>query len=243
MAEKGHGGEYRSPERTPYASLDRLTQPKETFKRALALMAPLMQGRRGALLDLGCANGEFIHYLDNNLPGWTFTGIDITPAFIEVARGIKLPNATFAVGNLMTASGQFDVVTCIGTLPMFEDIESALARMLDLCVPGGLVLADGFFNAANMDVRIEYRENQGDESDPWHIGFNHFSQARIAKYLKARNLDFQFHDVPFNADLPRDPNKSPVSAWSFRDEAGKRLLTNGLGILVNTTMLLIKKPT
>lgn len=88
-----------------------------------------------------------------------------------------------------------------------------------------------------MDARIEYRENRGGENNPWHIGFNHFSRARMSKWLKARNVDFEFYEVPFNAGLLRDPKKSPVRAWSFRDETGKRLLTNGLSILVNTSML------
>ena len=73
------------------------------------------------------------------------------------------------------------------------------------------------------------------------MGFNHFSRARVVRWLKARGTSFEFHEVPFNTDLAKDPSKPPVSAWSFRDESGKRLLTNGLGILVNTTMLVIRR--
>lgn len=240
MAKKGFGGVYSETERTPYSTLGRLSNPKETFKATLTCLKPHLRGQAGTLLDVGCANGELIHYLAQNLPGWTFSGIDITPGFIEVANGIGLPNASFATGDLLSAKGQFDVVTCIGTLPMFEDIETALQRLMDLCAPNGIILVDGFFNAANMDVRIEYRENHGEPDTAWHVGFNHFSRARVSQWLSSKGAAFDYYEVPFNADLPKDPSKPPVSAWSFRDEAGKRLLTNGLGILVNTTMLTIR---
>jgi SAM-dependent methyltransferase len=240
MAEKVLGGVYSESERTPYTSLGRLAQPKETFKAALGLIKPRLGTKAGALIDLGCANGEFIHYLAQNLPAWSFTGIDITPAFIDVAKSIGLPNAQFSVGDLFAASGRYDVVTCIGTLPMFAEIEPALEHMMSLCTSGGIVVADGFFNAYNMDVRIEFRENVTGAETNWHIGFNHFSRARIEKWLEMRDAAFEFHDVAFNTDLPRDSAKPPVSAWTFRDENGKRLLTNGLGIHVNTTMLVIK---
>ena len=241
MAEKARGGVY-VVEESPYGVAAGVAPPKETFKFAASLLQSMAPETHGTLLDIGCANGAFIHYLCTSFPKWKFTGIDITPGFVEVANRLELPNASFHASDLFKVEGRFDVVTCIGTISMFDDCEPVLAKMLELCKPGGVVLADGFFNASNLDVKIEYRENISGQATPWHYAFNHFSRSRVEAWFSALGLDLQFHEVPFNVDLPRDLTRPSIaaSAWTFRDESGKRILTTPMGVIANTTMLVAK---
>ena len=69
----------------------------------------------GTLLDVGCGTGPMIELLSGKYPEKHYTGLDLTPRMIDVAKAKGIPNTSFLVGdseNLPFADESFDAVIC-----------------------------------------------------------------------------------------------------------------------------------
>lgn len=76
-----------------------------------------------SLLDAGCGNGFFCHWISSRRRLKNVTGIDISEPRIEAARK-RYPRFTFASGNLSALpfdKAQFHTVTCIEVLEHTPD--------------------------------------------------------------------------------------------------------------------------
>jgi len=129
---------YKSAEGAMYDRLE---------KQAIARLLP-HNGRGGELLDVGCGTGHWARFFTKR--GFTVTGIDTSPSMIDVARGKRIPRASFALADaheLPFESGRFDVTAAITTLEFVRDQDVVLREMIR-CTrqPGGLVLV-GVLNA------------------------------------------------------------------------------------------------
>jgi ubiquinone/menaquinone biosynthesis C-methylase UbiE len=65
------------------------------------------------LLDCGCGTGPMLTLLHRKYPDNKYTGIDLTPRMIEVAKRKNMKNVELVVGdceNLPFADNSFDVV-------------------------------------------------------------------------------------------------------------------------------------
>ena len=51
------------------------------------------------LLDCGCGTGPVIELLHEKYPDKNYTGIDLTPEMINVAKAKKLSNTNFVIGD------------------------------------------------------------------------------------------------------------------------------------------------
>jgi len=117
-------------------------------KEAVARMLPDPIGG-DRLLDIGCGTGHWSAFFSER--GFVVTGVDISPEMIEVARGKRVANASFAVADahaLPFEDGRFDVTAAMTTLEFVRDAEEVVGEM-GRCTrrPGG-VLVIGVLNAA-----------------------------------------------------------------------------------------------
>lgn len=228
---------YRTiPELSPYTTSDRYGQPKEIFKavaRKLHELFPTESRRR--LADLGCANGEFLHFLARQFPQWQLYGYDREPAFVEVAQHAQ-PDVEFHVADLFDITEQFDVVTMLGSFCIFPDPEPLLAKLTTMAP---ILLMDGYFNASEVDVRISYRDNSKPESTGlWRADFHQHAQSTVRRLLEPERR-VQFEPIVMGVDLPRDATAPHINAWTFKDEQGLRHLTNGLNMILDDTLLVV----
>ncbi len=104
------------------------------------------------LLDCGCGTGPMLTLLHEKYPEKHYTGIDLTPKMIEVAKRKALKNVELVVGdceNLPFEANSFDVVICCESFhhyPNPQDFFNSVSRVLR---PGGrLVLRDMTMNSA-----------------------------------------------------------------------------------------------
>ena len=104
------------------------------------------------LLDCGCGTGPMLTLLHEKYPEKHYTGIDLTPKMIEVAKRKALKNVELVVGdceNLPFEANSFDVVICCESFhhyPNPHDFFNSVSRVLR---PGGrLVLRDMTMNSA-----------------------------------------------------------------------------------------------
>lgn len=105
----------------------------------------VVAGRLGLLrgtsvLDIACGTGEWLAYLAT--AGASVAGIDLSARAIERCRE-QLPAGHFEVGpaeELPFETGQFDLVTCMGSLEHFVDKPRAIAQMQRVARPGAQFL-------------------------------------------------------------------------------------------------------
>ncbi|MFA5937514.1 MAG: methyltransferase domain-containing protein [Candidatus Paceibacterota bacterium] len=80
------------------------------------LVQTYKQGEK--ILDVGCAGGHFYLTLSRAIQSLDYTGVDITPAYIDFARE-KFPGVPFSVGDvrkLPFPDKSFDTVLCLFVL-------------------------------------------------------------------------------------------------------------------------------
>ena len=98
------------------------------------------------LLDVGCGTGPMIELLTRELPGKSYTGLDLTPRMIEVANQKGIDGARFVVGDaedLPFDDGSFDVVICANSFHHYPRPLRFFGEVARVLRPDGrLVLRD-----------------------------------------------------------------------------------------------------
>jgi len=106
------------------------------YRRVLERISVRSHGR---LLDVGCGAGRFCRMAADR--GARVSGIDATPALIEIARE-RIPDGDFHIGDmeqLPWSSDAFDVVTGFNSFFIAADIVNALAEARRVARPGAPV--------------------------------------------------------------------------------------------------------
>ena len=98
------------------------------------------------LLDAGCGPAPMLSLLSEKFPDRHYTGIDLTPKMIEVARRKNLPNTEFVMGDceeLPFPDASFDVVICSMSAHHYPHIDRFYANAFRVLKSGGrLILRD-----------------------------------------------------------------------------------------------------
>ena len=110
------------------------------FAPALDRWARHLSRPRGEarLLDVGCANGEFL--LQMRALGWSVTGMDIDGASLEQARtsGLEVFQGTLADPGPV-GERRFDAITLNHVMEHLPDPGAALRAARELLAPGGVI--------------------------------------------------------------------------------------------------------
>lgn len=116
-----------------FACLDRIAEPEDS------------------LLEIGCGNGLLLANLAARYPGLRLTGIDYTPAMVDLARSRALPSARIERGditNLQFSPDSFDLLVServIINVLSREDQAKAFAEASRILKPGGhFICIEGF---------------------------------------------------------------------------------------------------
>jgi SAM-dependent methyltransferase len=92
------------------------------------------------LLDVGCGGGFAMLLAARR--GATVSGIDTTPALLDIVRE-RVPGASLAIADLEDPlpfdAGEFDVVTAFNSVQYAADPVAALKGMSHVTKPGGLI--------------------------------------------------------------------------------------------------------
>ncbi|HAW52304.1 MAG TPA: hypothetical protein DCX54_08265 [Flavobacteriales bacterium] len=112
-------------------------QTRRSVKAFYQIMK-LIPASADSILDVGCGRGEFLEYL-NNKGFKNLAAVDISE---EAIKGVKqlLPDcdARVSTGEKMPfADNQFSLITCLGVLEHFLDIDGGLNEMNRILKEGG----------------------------------------------------------------------------------------------------------
>jgi len=98
------------------------------------------------LLDCGCGTGPMLTLLHQKYPDKHYTGIDLTPKMIEVAKKKNLEGVKFVVGdceNLPFAANSFDAVICCESFHHYPNPQDFFDSVYRVLRPNGrLILRD-----------------------------------------------------------------------------------------------------
>jgi SAM-dependent methyltransferase len=111
----------------------------------------LAAGPGTALLDVGCGAGRFAAMAAAR--GARVSGIDITPAFVAIARE-GTPGGDFRLGDMQALpwdDGTFDAVTGFNTFFYAEDMREALREAFRVARPGARLAMTAFGRPENCD--------------------------------------------------------------------------------------------
>lgn len=98
------------------------------------------------LLDCGCGTGPMISLLYEKDSSKKYTGLDITPRMIEVAKNKNLEGVNWVVGdceNLPFEENSFDAIICSNSFHHYPNPENFFESAKRVLRPGGrLILQD-----------------------------------------------------------------------------------------------------
>ena len=104
------------------------------------------------LLDCGCGTGPMLTLLHQKYPDKNYTGIDLTPKMIEVARRKNMSGVKLIVGdceNLPFDDNSFDVVICCESFHHYPNPQNFFNSVYRVLRPNGrLILRDMTMNSA-----------------------------------------------------------------------------------------------
>ena len=107
-----------------------------TFQRRLRAIEKRL-GRRGRLLDVGAALGDFV--LEAQAAGWQAEGVEVSGYAAARARGRGAVVHAGLLEQLRLPGSRFDVVTLYDTVEHLTDPVATLREIERLLVPGGLL--------------------------------------------------------------------------------------------------------
>jgi 2-polyprenyl-3-methyl-5-hydroxy-6-metoxy-1,4-benzoquinol methylase len=173
------------------------------FQRELGLFRTYCKS--GAVLDVGCSTGGFLHQLNTQFPGcYRVTGTDVTGAALDHAesQGIEVVRSPFLAAEFR--GRRFDAITFWAVMEHLVDPGRFLERAGSLVKPGGhcFVLVPNLKSAAIRILGAKYRYIMPDhvnyftattlrrfgastkDFDVVHLGSTHFNPIVILKDLR-----------------------------------------------------------
>lgn len=220
---------------------------------------------RRRLCDVGCARGEFIHYLCSRgyASAFILEGVDFNSDLIssaqrklaEWAPNINAQNISFSTDDLLRwcPKEKKDIITAIGVLSCFEDPYPIMERLSLNINEGGRLIGLTRLNFLDADVRLFYRnnvkgKNWQSSSAPSINTFRTVAESTgfVIEHLRRFEPKYASLEpgvpVAFN-EIPLDPVRSYVVNHPVTSSDGVPQLTlmNGLGQIYDLYLFDLRK--
>jgi len=240
---------------SPYSNINeaRLSNVKQNFRAGAKVVRDYSRGKNNLkILDVGCANGEFLHYLmaSNDCSDiakciQSAVGIDMTPKFIETANTLRIDKTQFLCGDIFKFSGNptgYNIITCFGTVPIFKNPQPFFSKLYSLLGPDGILICDGLYNKYNVSVEIRFKDDSVKPTmGVWRSDFNQPRYSDIQDIFKALGTVANFIDIDFCAHIPQNASAPAVNVWTQVLKNETIQVVNGLNMIINPTLLTVTK--
>jgi len=217
-----------------------IKKPKEIFKRIIKLSKRKKPYKK--ILDIGCANGAFLHFIKSKNPNATLHGWDISKELLKKARK-NINGGCFLkkdVSRPISIKEKFDLIVSTGVTGCFQKIEPFLHNIAHSLQAGGKAFIAGNFNEYPCRVFISYNDLTKHLKNHKEAGWNIFCVQEVFKTLKKiKNLKIKFHNFEMPFDLKKK-KKDYSRTWTIKIK-NKRQLTNGLCVIWPHKVLEIQK--
>ena len=206
------------------------THVKDSF---IAVADAIGDGFKGSMADLGCATGAFPHYLNSRFPEARIVGIEYLDVLLKKAKE-DFPNLEFVSGDITDKCSvveEFDVITMIGVLAIFDDYPKVLGNVLSWLKPKGRLILLEMINNFDIDTFVKYKPSSGIfRSEDLESGWNIFSKKSLQLICEQNGATLvECNNFEISVDL--SPNNSdPMRSWTELDRNGRRQIYNALQI-------------
>jgi|TARA_B100000767_G_scaffold267415_1_gene286108 SAM-dependent methyltransferase len=211
-----------------YMNENRYEEPKEAYK---VLLKELDKKKFKSLMDVGCANGELLYYLDQKLKNVNFTGIDVLQNLLDKAKKNCNNDIVFLKKDISKKNlkvGKFDRIILSGVLSIFDNPEMIIKNLLGNLNKNGKLYIFGAFNPNPYNVLVKYEDVKKDKN-VYQSGWNIFSLDTMKLIAKKNNKKMKAIEFKMPFDIKKRKNDL-IRTWTVEFE-GKRQWTNGLGII------------
>jgi trans-aconitate methyltransferase len=215
-----------------YTKIDPKAPPKDSFVKIANLINDYKNKilRNITIVDFGCASGAFVNYLSSRFPNDNIIGYEYLEILIKSAKE-NYPNIKIKQGSILDKDSlpksSVDVLTVIGVISIFDDLQPIINNLSTWIKPGGKVFIHGMFNPLDVDVFIKYKLSENFHSEKQESGWNIVSQKTISNLLNnkaAKNI--KFHKFEISLDLEKSFN-DPMRSWTEKMADGTRQIVNG----------------
>nr|WP_319375391.1 class I SAM-dependent methyltransferase [uncultured Methanoregula sp.] len=227
-----------------YSNTKEYSTPKESFKCIVDLIQKRYAKTPLSILDVGCATGAFLYYAKKNLTIKSSIGIDVSDEHLMQASA-NMPDTEFIVENILSPKKikgrKVDVVTCLGTLSIFDEIDMVMKNLLELVNEGGSLYVHDLVNKYPVDVLMRYRRADDEKNRNWMSGFNVRSMKTYESIIKGIDEKSTISFFPFSMPFQIPISSDPMRAWTIKTEDDPHQIIVGTMQLLNFMIIEVKK--
>lgn len=188
----------------------------------------------GDALDVACGAGANIYHLSRGLPGYRWTGLDISgsvvfplgrPTLAAAGLDVTLVEGDFFRLDEIFAGRRFDLVLSLQTLLVIPRYEEALEQLL--AVSNGWLVISSLFTDFQIDVRVEAYDYTWPADCQGPFYYSVYSLTRFRGFCESHGCrEFVSQDFEIDIDLPR-PASGGLRTYTERLADGRRLQFTG----------------
>jgi len=222
-----------------YLKSDRYNKPKEAYKLLYRILKKrLSKTKNYELLDVGCANGELLFFLNKKFSNIKFYGVDIRNDLIKVARK-KLPSdiylKKFDYNQKKNLNKKFDIIICCGVIGIFDNLKFFFKNIKKNIKKNSILFLFCVFNEYDFDIIQSYKDLNSKITN-YQTGWNIWSIKTIKKYMKEKKIIKHPFEIKFDV---KQNKKDLMRSWTIKINK-RRYFTNALSIIQNQMWLEIK---
>lgn len=223
-----------------YLEEDHYKNPKEYFK-IFAEMIAKRKHHSIDFLDVGCATGSLINFLNHEYPNWNYSAIEPSKDMINIAKkNNKKANFYYTDINKFVSKQKFDLISLFGVLGIFnfDEGKNIIGKLIKMLKTNGELFILSNFNDYDVDVLINHRKYSKNRLGDIESGWNIYSKKTIGRILEKKRVSYKFYNFTMPFQILK--KKDPIRSWTI-DIKDKRYLTNGLGLIISLKFLRIIK--
>lgn len=175
--------------------------------------------KRGALLEIGAAHGDFLYALKNR--GWKTSGIEISEDAVKIAK--EKNNIDLYTGTLESfeSKNKFDVICMFQTLEHLPNPKFLIDKSFELLNPNGIIVIE-VPNINSFDMKINFERKRLSYDLPRHL--SHFSPSFLKKQMEIAGfsilkIDRYYPNFILNALKKRTYSKNTSSNTNNSSES------------------------
>jgi SAM-dependent methyltransferase len=195
--------------------------PKEYYKFVAEQAEADLQAASN-VLDVGCANGDFLYYLSRKFPALQLTGCDVSPDLLAVAKK-AVPRAQFVFGDIagdVSKVPHHQIAFMLGVHYLLPDPQKWIKTLMHLAP---IVYVFGRFNPDPLDIRAKVSRPGAKGTTLWNL----ISLQTIGNVAQALGLKHSFTPWTLPFALPRRAGADPLRSWTIETADGKHLIVDG----------------
>ena len=213
--------------------------PKEYFKLLNDKIYEINGQKKGiTLLDVGCANGALLNFIEAKNPSFKLIGLEPVLSLIKLGETLN-PNIKFINKGLHEVKEEdmikADFVLCAGVIGIFNNPKLVIKKLFKSLNPGGAILIFSPFNEEDVDVILKYKYSGGKN---WETGHNLFSMRTMETIAFENKLTVDW--VDFKMPISIEKTKDPMRSWTESFRGNPNAIIYGTNMFSTMKLLILK---